>query len=666
MSFKNYRRAIVLDFDYDSVKKGVPEASKQMALLNAEFRKQSEEARQSGSTLDRLRVNYEAFSNRVKIQQDRVGALRKELDDLTSADKRNEAAIARKTIELKNAETQLMKYEAATNKANQELKAQENAFIRSGTAVNDFVQKAKDGGVDLERMATQIQRFGIVLAGVGIAGVKMSGDLDQAMAKTATIFDETQVSLDELRRGVIRTSNDFNLPTGDMAEGLYQIISANTDTADSLEMLNAAALMAKVGFTDTLTAADTLTTIINSYGLEVKDATRITDQLVAMQKVGKITIGEFGDGFGKVAGMAAQANIPLEEMFAAVATLTSNGTKASEAITAMRAVITALIKPTKEAQDTASELGLQFNLAALQSKGLAGFLDDVQRKTRGSDEAMAKLFGQVEGLNSVFILTGKGAEQFASNIDEIQHSTGFADEALGKMDTSMEQFMATLNRVKNSLLDVGKQLEPLLRMFAAILELIAKMPPEVITAIAIFGMLTATLATMAKVVMSVSSIAGGLGTAFTATNLVLMKKIALVLGLVAALSVLLAIIAALVGKSGEVERTVGSIGSSVSRQMEQATSTANRAARGSYRSGLSRVPHDGYTAELHKDEEVLTANDPRNRNNRRGFTGKHAGESSTGDQFIINVKMDDIDDLVAWAKQQRDLRRHTRMGTVEA
>lgn len=36
---------------------------------------------------------------------------------------------------------------------------------------------------------------------------------------------------------------------------------------------------------------------------------------------------------------------------------------------------------------------------------------------------------------------------------------------------------------------------------------------------------------------------------------------------------------------------------------------------GSHRTGLSRVPFDGYRAILHKDEEVLTANDPRNINN---------------------------------------------------
>ncbi|MGJ0848192.1 phage tail tape measure protein [Tissierella praeacuta] len=38
---------------------------------------------------------------------------------------------------------------------------------------------------------------------------------------------------------------------------------------------------------------------------------------------------------------------------------------------------------------------------------------------------------------------------------------------------------------------------------------------------------------------------------------------------------------------------------------------------GSHAGGLARVPKDNYLANLHKDEEILTANDPRNQNNNK-------------------------------------------------
>ena len=43
---------------------------------------------------------------------------------------------------------------------------------------------------------------------------------------------------------------------------------------------------------------------------------------------------------------------------------------------------------------------------------------------------------------------------------------------------------------------------------------------------------------------------------------------------------------------------------------------------GSLFGGLARVPFNGYRAELHKGEEVLRANDPRNQNNGNGMVGE--------------------------------------------
>lgn len=132
-SFKNYRRTIYLDFNYDQVKKGVPEANKQMALLNAEFRKQAAEAELSGNAIDKLGVKQEAYANRIQIQRDKVATLRQELNSLEGAENRNEKAITRKTIELKNAETQLLRYEKTLSDTNQQMSNQNLAIDK----VND-------------------------------------------------------------------------------------------------------------------------------------------------------------------------------------------------------------------------------------------------------------------------------------------------------------------------------------------------------------------------------------------------------------------------------------------------------------------------------------------------------------------------------------------------
>jgi len=61
---------------------------------------------------------------------------------------------------------------------------------------------------------------------------------------------------------------------------------------------------------------------------------------------------------------------------------------------------------------------------------------------------------------------------------------------------------------------------------------------------------------------------------------------------------------------------------------------------GSHASGLGRVPFDGYLAELHKGEEVLTAGDPRNINNYKTSNNDNKNyvvHETFSPQIIVNI-----------------------------
>ena len=90
----------------------------------------------------------------------------------------------------------------------------------------------------------------------------------------------------------------------------------------------------------------------------------------------------------------------------------------------IRAAIATIIGPSEQAKKLAEQLGLQFNAAALQSKGLSGVLADVAEKTGGSAEKMNVLFGGVEALLPVLTLTGNGAQGFARDLEAMETAAG--------------------------------------------------------------------------------------------------------------------------------------------------------------------------------------------------------------------------------------------------
>ncbi len=194
--------------------------------------------------------------------------------------------------------------------------------------------------------------------------------------------------------------------------------------------------LARGGLTDTETAIDGLTSIMNSYGMAADQVTGVSDQMFVAMKAGKTTIGELSSSMGKVTPLAASAGVGLDQLLAATSALTLGGLKTSEATTSLRGMLAAVVKPTAEASKTAKTLGIDFSAAAVKSMGLSNWLAHVKEKTGGSQEKMATLFGSVEALTGVLALTGNQAGAFTDILGQMQTASGATEEAFRKVDAT--------------------------------------------------------------------------------------------------------------------------------------------------------------------------------------------------------------------------------------
>lgn len=125
------------------------------------------------------------------------------------------------------------------------------------------------------------------LVGAGTVVSKLAMDFEDGLAQIGTIADTSSVSLEKIGEGIKKLSKDTNTSLDDLTEAEYQAISAGVKTADSVEYLGKAVKLAKGGFTDITTAVNTTTTYLNAYGLEAKEVTRISDELIVAQNFGE-------------------------------------------------------------------------------------------------------------------------------------------------------------------------------------------------------------------------------------------------------------------------------------------------------------------------------------------------------------------------------------------
>lgn len=402
-------------------------------------------------------------------------------------------------------------FSANLRRAEEEIRQTERSF----SGFTNIGKRFSDVGDKLTKA------FTVPIVGAGVAATKFAMDFETGMAKVSTIADTSKISMDKLKEGVVDLSNDTGTSTTELNEALYQTISAGVDTANSVEFLGDATKTAKAGFTDSSTAIDVLTTTINAYGLKAKDATKISDQLMVAQNSGKTTIGEMGQSLGNVIPIASSVNVSTKELFASIATLTKNGIKTAQAITGLKAAYSNIIKPSKQASELAEKLGINFNAAHLKSVGWAKFLQEIKEKTHGNTEQMGQLFGSVEALNSVMVLTGKGSKDFNDILGQMQNSAGLTDEAFKKVsETTQEKFNRSLNKLKNSAMELGVKLLPILEKFAQFLSNLADkfsgLSPKQQDFIVKAGFMTAALGPLLSVggrlFSGVSKLAGGIKT----------------------------------------------------------------------------------------------------------------------------------------------------------
>lgn len=269
--------------------------------------------------------------------------------------------------------------------------------------------------------------LGVAINAVGKASVVASANFESAMANVKTLLPTQDIF--HFDKALIDMGRRLGQSPKDLADGLYQVISAGVEAGDALGVLEVGSKAAKAGLTDTFTAVDGITTILNAYSLKATEAERVSDMMFKTVEKGKVTFPDLAKFVGQAAPLAAQAGVRPEELLSSVAVATAKGIRPSTAFEGLRSAIANVIKPTEEARKTAKRMGLQFNVAALQSKGLAAFLEDVRVKSRGNTEALSILFGDVSGLNTILAVTGGGGDTFARTLDDVTDSAGSTTRA---------------------------------------------------------------------------------------------------------------------------------------------------------------------------------------------------------------------------------------------
>lgn len=326
-------------------------------------------------------------------------------------------------------------------------------FVKLALDAKEFTAGIKSAGDTVKKQSTAWDTIGskasVAFVGAGAAAGAFAVNSVQEFAGFQQKMNEVFTLLPGISKEAMgKMTSDveaFSAETGklpdDVIPAVYQALSAGVPQDNVFEFLRTANQAAVGGVTSLEDSVNGLSSAVNAYGPDVLSAQSASDTFFTTIRLGKTTFPELSAAMSNVAPAAAALKIPLTDVSAALATMTSQGEPTASASTKIRGAILELAK-----SGSAADLAFQKVAGKTFPEFIAsgGTLQDaLGLLKKGADESgqgIQNSFGSVEaGMAAVMLTSETGAKTFDSNMDQMADSAGATGKAFDTMSGGIKQ-----------------------------------------------------------------------------------------------------------------------------------------------------------------------------------------------------------------------------------
>ncbi|WP_317312273.1 phage tail tape measure protein [Clostridium thermobutyricum] len=350
-----------------------------------------------------------------------------------------------------------------------------NSFVGTSNKMGSFsdnlgkVSKATNGMYNL------LKPLALGLIGLGAASIKLGMDFDTSMHKVYTIADKSAVPVDKMRQAILNLSNQTGISAKDIANNVYDAISAGQKTGDAVNFVRQSTELATAGFATAGQTLDILTSIYNAYGQTSKDVAKDCDILIMTQNIGKTTVGALSQNLGLLIPVAKESGVQLNQVGAGLALMTKQGIQTSEAITNYKAMLSELNKTGSKSDKILRKItGESFEELIKKGKTVGDILNILNEYAKKNNMKLGDMFGNIRSVTGALALAGNGGKDFNDILKQMDNSTGSTKKAFDEMSHSTQyNFKKAINQAKNALIGFGDVMAPFISLASQFISKIA-------------------------------------------------------------------------------------------------------------------------------------------------------------------------------------------------
>jgi len=340
-------------------------------------------------------------------------------------------------------------------------------------------------GKSMELMAGPMMRVGrtmlthVTLPIVAIAAesTKMALTFNRNLSLIQTQAHATASEVLSVHDAILKMAGTRGVAQGpnELATAMYHIESTGIRGAKALDALHTSALLATVGNSDLDSATYALSATIASGIGGFKNFSQAAGILNAVVGAGDMRMQDLTASLATgVLPVAAKAGISLQQLGAALATMTDAGTRPEEAMTRLRMSINLLSAPSGEAEKQLKKLGIgALDLGhMMHSDGPIAALDLLKRKLDAyskdpvvQQNILTKAFGGGKSSGTIVTLLGSlntldyGVKAKMASINAGQKS--FSKDVTNTQKNMAVQMKQSQAEISASMIDIGEHVMPI-------------------------------------------------------------------------------------------------------------------------------------------------------------------------------------------------------------
>lgn len=427
------------------------------------------------------------------------------------------------------------------------------------TAYVDVKQRGQKIGEGVKKTGQALADNGSTLAATGAAmvaplalPVSTAMDFEAAMSKVKAITNSTDEDMTRLTQTARDLGANTQYSATEAAQAMSYLGMAGWKTEQIIAGMPGLLDLAAASGEDLARVSDIVSDDLTAFHMSADQAAHMADVMAAASTNANTNVSMMGETFKYAGAIAGSLGYSLEDVAAAAGLMANAGIKSEMAGTALRSIMTRMIKPPKEAAAALEQLGVSATNADGTVKPFREQMIALRNAMKGLTDAqkaeMANSIAGQEAMSGFLAVVNASDADFVKMTNAVDNSNGAASKMAKTMNDNakgaLKAFKSAIEEIEiivgNAFLDALKDATKGVTSFVQEFGKFAKEHPKLVggiaAAIAVIGTLLVALGSVGLAVSAISTAFGALAPIFTAVGSVLSVGLAPILAILGAIA----------------------------------------------------------------------------------------------------------------------------------